>query len=130
MNNILISDNRKKGMNTKLISDSRNEDEIMNTKPINNQKEDEYTENLQRLLQEHTQLRNFRYFLNQALRWYQKRKAGRPDSRIVILGTGIPEELVMAVRKWPFYLLGGSHRAGGHMGPSGRRHEYGRTFPL
>ena len=72
---------------------------------------DEFTESLCRILKEHPDLPHFRYFVNGILQWYRSIRSGQLDSRVVILGTGIPEELVMAAGEMPFRILGGSHES-------------------
>lgn len=68
----------------------------------------EYNDTLVRLLEENTGLTTLKYFLDVAYYWLdeQYRKAVHPD--VVILGHGIPEELVIAAGANPYWLLGGS----------------------
>ena len=72
---------------------------------------DEFVKSLHRILKEHRSLKQFRYFVNQSLQWYQRIRSGQIESRVVILGTGIPEELVMGAGETPFRILGGSHES-------------------
>jgi len=69
----------------------------------------EFVESLQKLLKEHRSLKHFRFFAGQAMKWYRSIQNGQIDSSVVILGTAVPEELVMASGEQPFRILGGSH---------------------
>ena len=65
----------------------------------------EYTDSLNRLYNDNSKLTGFKWFLDTAYRWaYQK----TPAPNVVILGTAIPEELVMAAGAEPYWLTGGS----------------------
>ena len=72
---------------------------------------DEFMESLQRLSQEHKHLKHFRYFAMQAMKWYRSLRSGEIDNAVVILGTAVPEELVLASGKMPFRILGGSQES-------------------
>ena len=77
----------------------------------NTQTEEEFIGCLRLMMKEHVKLQSFRYFVNQMLRWYQKVRTGMCDSPVVILGSGIPEELVMAAGTPPLHILGGSRQS-------------------
>ena len=72
---------------------------------------DEFIEGLHAILKEHRELKHIRFFVGQAMKWYRSLRSGQIGSRVVILGTGIPEELVMASGEIPFRILGGSHES-------------------
>lgn len=64
----------------------------------------EYNDSLNKLYSENSGLRGFKWFLDTAYSW-----AYRPDKHdAVILGTAVPEELVMAAGAKPYWLIGGS----------------------
>ena len=77
---------------------------IRNTNP----QEDEFISSLKNVLKEHSRIRGLRYFINQTRRWYWKLQSGQITGRVVILGTAVPEELIMAAGVVPFRILGGS----------------------
>ena len=74
----------------------------------NNPQEDEFISSLKNVLKEHGRVRGLRYFINQARRWYWKLQSGQITEHVVILGTAVPEELIMAAGAIPFRILGGS----------------------
>ena len=96
------------GMDQKREKDR--EYEMQNTRNENYQ-EDEYINRLKEVLKEHPRLRSLRYFINQMRQWYRNIQNGQTTGRIVILGTAVPEELVMAAGEIPFRILGGSRRS-------------------
>ena len=90
-------------------------DQMMQGKQIRGtmkeKKEDEFLAFLRRVHGEHTQVRAFRYFIEEVFTWYRTVRMGGPDQGVVILGTGIPEELVLAAGATPLHILGGNHDA-------------------
>lgn len=68
----------------------------------------EYIDTLNRLLEENEPLAELKYFLDTAYLWSNERvrQTHKPD--VVILGTGIPEELIYAAGANPYWLTGGS----------------------
>ena len=74
----------------------------------NNPQEDEFISSLKNVLKEHGRVGGLRYFINQARRWYWKLQSGQITEHVVILGTAVPEELIMAAGAIPFRILGGS----------------------
>ena len=83
----------------------------MNLKKTDPGQMDEFTGSLYRILKEHRSLKQLRYFVSQTLQWYQHIRSGQIENRVVILGTGIPEELVMGAGEIPGRILGGSHES-------------------
>ncbi len=72
---------------------------------------DEFIENLQQLMKDNRNLNLFQFFVGEAMKWYKSLRSGQMDSRVVILGTGIPEELILASGDMPVRILGGSHES-------------------
>lgn len=77
----------------------------------------EYTEALQRISAANAGVPSLRYFLDTAANWHEY-FAGDPDGiarsstrrpLVVVLGYGIPEQLIYACNTTPCILLGGSH---------------------
>ena len=65
----------------------------------------EYMDSLNRLYNDNSKLTGFKWFLDTAYSWtYQKNSV----PNVVILGTAIPEELVMAAGAEPYWFIGGS----------------------
>ncbi len=64
----------------------------------------EYNDSLNKLYRENAGLTGFRWFLDTAHRWAYS----RDEHDVVILGTAVPEELVMAAGAEPFWFIGGS----------------------
>ncbi len=66
----------------------------------------EYCESLNRLYNDHIRLSEIRWFCSRAYDW-----AYEPDTqahKVVLLGTAIPEELVIASGADPYWIIGGS----------------------
>lgn len=70
--------------------------------------EKEYMDTMDRLAQENGHLRSFRYFLNQAGSWCSEENRKKKRPKVVVLGPGIPEELIWAAGATPYWILGGS----------------------
>lgn len=79
---------------------------------IKKQGTEEYEECLRAILKEHIQIESIRYFVNEALQWYRKITSGSFENRVILLGTGIPEELLMAAGTVPLRISGGSRESG------------------
>ena len=77
--------------------------------PISSAKgEDEYIENLNKVWRENSRLRAFRFFTDLANQWYIRVRSGELNTPVVLLGTGVPDELFRAAKVSPFRVLGGS----------------------
>ena len=78
---------------------------------------EEYQTVLQRIDAQNPGVRSLRYFVNAAAQWharFEKNPAngtqeGKTNPVVVVLGHGIPEQLVRACGVTPYHLLGGSH---------------------
>ena len=70
--------------------------------------ESEIQDTLNRLGRENGQIRSFAFFLRCTQNWFDRghRKGLAPP--VVVLGPGVPEELILAAGAVPYYLLGGS----------------------
>ena len=66
----------------------------------------EYCESLNRLYNENTDLMEIRWFLNKAYDWAYETEGFSPD--VVMLGTAVPEEIVIASGTRPYWIIGGS----------------------
>ena len=76
----------------------------MDNRTSQNSFEKEYNSSLNKLYSENSGLRGLKWFLDTAYRW-----AYRPDEhKVVVLGTAVPEELVLAAGAEPHWLIGGS----------------------
>ncbi len=79
--------------------------------------ESEYSEALQRIYTANADVPSLRYFLDTAANWHACFAQGPSDLTqnahahplVVILGYGIPEQLIYACNTTPCFLLGGSH---------------------
>ena len=71
----------------------------------NNTFNKEYLDSLNRLYNDNSKLTGFKWFLDTAYSWAYKKNVS-PD--VVVLGTAIPEELIMAAGAEPYWLIGGS----------------------
>lgn len=66
----------------------------------------EYFDSLNRLYHDNSGLTGLKWFLDTAYHWaYKKRNSA---SNVVMLGTSIPEEIIMAAGAEPYWLIGGS----------------------
>ena len=79
-------------------------------KQVKNQTND-FSESIIRIRKEHARLQSLEYFADLARQWYENIVNGKTRTRTVILGTGVPEELVMAIDASPLRILGGSHES-------------------
>lgn len=68
----------------------------------------EYIDTLNRLLGENEHLGELKFFLDTAYLWSNEKSRQHHKPEVVILGTGIPEELVIAAGAQPYWLTGGS----------------------
>jgi len=70
--------------------------------------ESEIQNTLDRLGRENGHICSFAFFLDCAWRWFDpdRRKTAKPA--VVVLGPGVPEELILASGAVPYYILGGS----------------------
>ena len=68
----------------------------------------EYIDTLNRLLTENEHLVELKYFFDTAYLWSNEKARQRHKPEAVMLGTGIPEELVIAAGAQPYWLTGGS----------------------
>lgn len=77
----------------------------------------EYTTALHRIDTNNPGLRSMRYFLDTAAQWHSvfenippdTTRSGTPVPVVIVLGHGIPEQLIHACKTTPLYLQGGSH---------------------
>ncbi len=76
----------------------------MDNKKIQNSFDKEYNDSLNKLYKYNSKLDGFKWFLDTAYRWAY----GHSEHNVVILGTAVPEELVMAAGAKPCWLTGGS----------------------
>ena len=74
--------------------------------------ESEIRDSLERLIRENSGILPFFWFLECTVAWFDRefRKKSKPD--VLILGPGIPEELILAAGARPCYVTGGSMRSG------------------
>lgn len=80
---------------------------------------DEYQTALQSIATANSDLRSLRYFLNTAIQWHAifdqdvnyTSHSGASTPLVVVLGHGIPEQLVRACGATPLHLPGGSHES-------------------
>lgn len=86
--------------------------EITNTQAAAERKaetyQSEYIDTLNRLLDENEHLAELKYFFDTAYFWSNEKARRSHKPEVVILGTGIPEELVIAAGAQPYWLTGGS----------------------
>ena len=72
---------------------------------------EEYRSTLTRINEDNPNVRSLRYFLNTAARWHEYFDKDLATPEVVVLGTGIPEQLIHGCSTTPYHLLGGSHAA-------------------
>lgn len=86
--------------------------EITNTQAAAERKavtyQSEYIDTLNRLFDENEHLAELKYFFDTAYFWSNEKARRSHKPEVVILGTGIPEELVIAAGARPYWLTGGS----------------------
>ena len=68
----------------------------------------EYYDTLNHIWKDNSRLTEIRYFLDTAYNWSDEEQKQAQKPEVVILGTGIPEELVMAAGAKPYWIIGGS----------------------
>ena len=66
----------------------------------------EYCESLNRLYNENIELTEIRWFFNRAYDWAYETEGLSPD--VVLIGTAVPEEIVIASSAKPYWIIGGS----------------------
>ena len=79
----------------------------------------EYQTALRHIEERNAYMQNLSYFLDTAVRWHAffedgatiEGQPGTPNPVVVVLGYGIPEQLIYACHTTPLYLLGGSHES-------------------
>ena len=79
----------------------------------------EYQTALRHIEECNAHMQNLSYFLDAAARWHAffedgattEGQAGAPKPLVVVLGHGIPEQLIYACHATPLFLLGGSHES-------------------
>lgn len=71
--------------------------------------ESEYKDTIRSLLEENPQIKELSYFTDLADKWMDREKRRMAAPEIVVLGTGVPEELIYAAGAKPYWVLGGSH---------------------
>ena len=64
---------------------------------------------LTRIHEDNPSVRGLRYFMNTAARWHANFDQDLATPEVVVLGNGIPEQLIYACNVAPYHLLGGSH---------------------
>ena len=68
----------------------------------------EYYDTLNHIWKDNSRLTEIRYFLDTAYNWSDEEQKQAQKPEVVILGTGIPEKLVMAAGAKPYWIIGGS----------------------
>lgn len=76
---------------------------------MNIKNENEYISQLNRIWHKNRGLSRFEYFTDIMFEWYMDFYKRIKDFPVVVLGTGIPLELVLSLGAHPLYLPGGSH---------------------
>ncbi|MDI3535882.1 MAG: hypothetical protein PWP16_30 [Eubacteriaceae bacterium] len=71
----------------------------------------EYLDTLKKLMQESIASNELHYFYNVIYSYLKPEQMLNHKPEIIIMGTGIPEELIYAAGSKPFYILGGSQGA-------------------
>ena len=66
----------------------------------------EYCESLNRLYNDNIELSEIKWFFNRAYDWAYETEALSPE--VVLLGTAVPEEIVIAAGAEPYWIIGGS----------------------
>ena len=73
--------------------------------------EEEYLDTLKKLMQESISSRELHYFFNVIYSYLKPQQMLNHKPKIIVMGSGIPEELIYAAGSKPFYILGGSQGA-------------------
>ena len=68
----------------------------------------EYCDTLNRLWRDNSGLKGLKYFLNTMYHWCGEDQKKNAKPSVVILGTSVPEELVIAAGAQPYFIIGGS----------------------
>ncbi|MGN0483013.1 MAG: 2-hydroxyacyl-CoA dehydratase subunit D [Lachnospiraceae bacterium] len=71
----------------------------------------EYMETLETLKKKNSRLKQMQYFFDIGKYWFDKQMRRTYKPKLVVLGPGVPEEIVWASGCAPFWVLGGSHSA-------------------
>ncbi|WKY45763.1 2-hydroxyacyl-CoA dehydratase family protein [Eubacteriaceae bacterium ES2] len=71
----------------------------------------EYLDTLKKLMQESISSNELHYFYNVIYSYLKPEQMIKYKPEIIVMGSGIPEELIYAAGSKPFYILGGSHGA-------------------
>lgn len=71
----------------------------------------EYMETLETLQEKNEHLKTMQYFYDISKCWFEKNQRRTYKPQLVVLGPGVPEELLWAFGCAPFWVLGGSHSA-------------------
>ena len=82
----------------------------MNAETNSFREEEMYTA-LNRVREENAHLPTFCYFTDLVYEWYEGRMRFMSDPQVIVMGTGIPDELLRAAGILPCYILGGSHES-------------------
>lgn len=88
----------------KILRNYSSEESVMNMKDKINILENEYMVSLDKIWSQRKRLPEIKYFLDTEYTWAMNKT--KPS--VVILGTGIPEELVYASGEKPYWIIGGS----------------------
>ncbi len=75
------------------------------------QLQDETKNTLERIWKENSHLRSIHYFLDQAFYWHSADMRKRMKPEVAVIGTDVPEELLLAADVKPYWILGGSQTA-------------------
>ena len=68
----------------------------------------EYFDTINRLWHDNAGLTELKYFLDTMYQWCSEEQRKNAAPKVVILGTSVPEELVMAAGAEPYFIIGGS----------------------
>lgn len=82
----------------------------MNAETKSFREEEMYTA-LNLVREENAHLPTFTYFTDLVYEWYEGRMRFLSDPQVIVMGTGIPDELLRAAGILPSYILGGSHES-------------------
>ena len=68
----------------------------------------EYIDTLNHIWEDNASLTELKYFLDTMYHWCSEERKQNAKPGVVILGTSVPEELVMAAGAQPYFIIGGS----------------------
>ncbi len=68
----------------------------------------EYYDTINQIWKDNPKITELKYFLKTMLFWCDTEHKKSADTRVVVLGTSIPEELIMASGAKPYFIIGGS----------------------